>query len=159
MTVRRAIIGDEATLRALRLQALTNAPEAFGSTYERELARTPDDWRRWMSPGATFIYESADGAKGIVAAARDAADSSIVQLMAMWVDPDFRGSGAAEALVAAVVAWTKAEGAKTTRLAVIKTNERAQRFYERCGFVMTGREMLCERDARIELEMERPLTR
>lgn len=52
-TVRRAAIGDEPILRALRLQAMLDSPDAFGSTYERELARTPLDWQRWLSPGAT----------------------------------------------------------------------------------------------------------
>ena len=51
MNTRRAAIGDEALLRTLRLEALRLEPHAFGSTYERELARTVDDWRRWMSPG------------------------------------------------------------------------------------------------------------
>lgn len=39
MNVRRAAPGDEAVLRALRLEALSEAPEAFGSTSDRELAR------------------------------------------------------------------------------------------------------------------------
>jgi hypothetical protein len=33
--VRRAVVGDEPGLRELRLQALSDAPAAFGSTYER----------------------------------------------------------------------------------------------------------------------------
>jgi len=42
-SLRRAVPGDEPILRELRLQALSEVPEAFGSTYERELARTPSD--------------------------------------------------------------------------------------------------------------------
>ena len=67
--VRRAIAGDEPILRALRLQALSDTPDAFGSTYERELARTTADWQRWLSPGATFILTDDDDPRGIVAAA------------------------------------------------------------------------------------------
>jgi hypothetical protein len=40
MHVRRAMPGDEPILRALRLQALSDTPDAFGSTYERELGHT-----------------------------------------------------------------------------------------------------------------------
>jgi len=43
VTVRRAVPGDEPILRTLRLEALAEAPEAFGSTYDRELARTTAD--------------------------------------------------------------------------------------------------------------------
>ena len=52
--VRRAVSGDEAALRALRLQALSDSPEAFGSTYERELARTHEEWQRWLVRSAMF---------------------------------------------------------------------------------------------------------
>ena len=67
MRVRRAGLGDEPTLRALRLEALTEAPEAFGSTYDRELARTTADWRRWLAPGVTLLLEVSDEARGLVA--------------------------------------------------------------------------------------------
>jgi ribosomal protein S18 acetylase RimI-like enzyme len=152
--VRLAIPGDEPILRALRLEALSDAPDAFGSTYERELARTNADWRRWLSPGATFLLTDDDGPKGIVAGAHDAADPGIVQLMAMWVHTSLRGHGAADALVLSVLAWSSAEGARATRLAVIESNTRARRCYERNGFRDTGKREVRERDGVVEMEME-----
>jgi GNAT superfamily N-acetyltransferase len=103
--VRRAAIGDEAVLRALRLQALTDAPEAFGSTIERELARTIEDWWRWLAPGVTFLLEAGGEPLGLVSGIRDVQHSSVALLMAMWVHPDLRGTGAADALMSAVKAW------------------------------------------------------
>jgi len=97
VAVRRAIPGDEPVLRALRLEAMTDAPDAFGSTYERELARTVADWQRWLSPNATFVLDGSDGPRGIAAGVHDADDSSVVHLMAMWVHPTLRGTGAADA--------------------------------------------------------------
>ena len=82
--VRRAVIGDEPVLRALRLQALTDSPGAFSSTYERELARTTEDWRRWLAPDVTFILEAGGEPRGLVAGSRDAQGFSAVHLMAMW---------------------------------------------------------------------------
>src|SRR6476659_1485201 len=107
LSVRRAAAGDEPVVRALRLAALADAPEAFGSTLERELARTAEDWRRWMSPGATFILEIAGQPRGLVAARRDDDLPGIVHLMAMWVHPDGRGAGGADALVNEVAAWAR----------------------------------------------------
>lgn len=153
-TVRRAVVGDEAILRDLRLQALTDAPEAFGSTYERELARTPEDWRRWISPGVTFIFEDDHGPRGLIAGGHDPTETSIVYLMAMWVHPDARGAGAADALVTAVIDWAQAEGAAAVQLDVIDTNQRARRLYERHGFHLTGQQRLRERDGLVELRME-----
>ncbi len=155
MHVRRAIAGDEPILRALRLQALSDTPDAFGSTYERELARTTADWQRWLSPGATFIVTDDDEPKGIVAVSRDAADPAIAQLMAMWVHASLRGRGGADALVASVLAWASAEGAQTMRLAVIASNGRARRCYERNGFRDTGHRTVRERDGVVEMQMER----
>jgi GNAT superfamily N-acetyltransferase len=153
--VRRAALGDEPILRDLRLQALFEAPDAFGSTYERELARTTSDWQRWMSPGATFILYEPAGARGIVAGLRDETDPAVVHLMAMWVHPEIRGSGGADELVAAVVAWARSEGANLVRLNVIEGNDRARHFYKRNGFRNTGQETIRPRDGLIEIQMER----
>ena len=155
LTLRRAELGDEPILRELRLEALSKAPDAFGSTYEREVARTTADWRRWMSPGVTFILYEAEKARGMVAGVRDETDPAIAHLMAMWVHPQTRGSGGADKLVTAVVAWAQAEGAKIVRLKVIQGNDRARHFYERMGFRGTGREELRQRDGLIEIQMER----
>jgi len=158
-SVRRAVLGDEPILRELRLEALSNAPDAFGSTYEREVARTTADWQRWMSPGVTFIlYESA-GARGMVAGVHDEVDPSVVHLMAMWVHPEIRGSGGAAELVSAVMTWARSAGAIVVRLKVIQGNDRARRFYERMGFCPTGKSEVRERDGVIEVQMERRVDR
>jgi ribosomal protein S18 acetylase RimI-like enzyme len=72
----------------------------------------------------------------------------------MWVDPACRGAGAADALVASVLSWARAEGARAVRLAVIDTNVRARRCYERNGFHATGTQFVRERDGATELQME-----
>jgi GNAT superfamily N-acetyltransferase len=152
-TVRRAVIGDEAVLRALRLQALSDSPRAFSSAYERELARTTEDWRRWLAPSATFFLETDGEARGLVAGVPDAQDSSVVYLMAMWVHPDVRGTGAADMLVSCVKAWAAEMHAKEVRLNVVKGNDRARRCYERAGFRATGRQGVIERTGDVEIEM------
>jgi GNAT superfamily N-acetyltransferase len=153
--VRRAVLGDEPILRELRLRALSDAPGAFGSTYARELARTTADWQNWLSPGVTFILETAGGAHGIVAGVHDATDQEVVHLMAMWVNPASRGSGAGDDLVAAVVSWAASEGARVVRLDVMQANEPARRCYERNGFRLSGHEVVRDGDGRIQVRMER----
>lgn len=140
-------------LRALRLQALTDSPRAFGSTLEREGARTTEDWRRWLAPAATFLLEVDGKARGLVAGVPDQHDTSVVHLMAMWVHPDFRGTGAAGALVCAVKDWAIDAGAKRIRLKVVEGNERAKKCYERAGFCDTGRRGVLEKSGAMEIEM------
>jgi ribosomal protein S18 acetylase RimI-like enzyme len=156
LTVRRAALGDEPILRALRLEALTDAPEAFGSTHERELARTTADWQRWLAPGVTLILEKSSQARGLVAGMLDANDPSVAHLMAMWIHPSLRGSGAADSLVAEHVAWARNVGARSVRIDVFATNPRARRLYERHGFRLTGQQTVRD-DGRVELRMELPL--
>jgi ribosomal protein S18 acetylase RimI-like enzyme len=145
--------GDEAVLRAVRLEALSEAPEAFGSTYEREVDRSITEWQSWICGGAIFILDRPEGVRGMVAGRADPTDPAVVQLMAMWVHPMIRGSGGAEELVAALLAWARSEGANSVRLNVIGSNHRARRFYERCGFRLTGQEAIRARDGLVELQM------
>jgi ribosomal protein S18 acetylase RimI-like enzyme len=153
--IRRAESGDESLLLKIRLEALSEAPEAFGSTLDRERARTPEDWQKWLSPSATFVLETSTGPEGIVAGVPDSTDPAVVHLMAMWVHPALRGSGAASALVQAVLAWAEGRGASSVRLDVIEGNDRARRLYERHGFLATGHTTVRPRDGAREVQMER----
>jgi GNAT superfamily N-acetyltransferase len=154
VVLRRAVLGDEDILRDLRLQALSDAPEAFGSTLDRELARSAADWRGWLSPGAVFILEEHAVAKGIVAGVHISPDACAVHLMSMWVHPTLRGTGAADALVGAVLDWARHEGVEAVHLYIVHGNFRAQRFYERQGFRLTDQKIVRARDGLVELKME-----
>jgi ribosomal protein S18 acetylase RimI-like enzyme len=151
--VRRAAIGGESLLRELRLQALTDSPRAFSSTYEREVARTTEDWRRWLSPAATFILKVDGEPRGLVAGVPDQNDSSIIHLMAMWVHPDIRGTGAAHLLISSVKAFAAQVGATQVLLKVVENNDRARRCYERAGFRATGRQGIVAKNGDVEIEM------
>ena len=62
-----------------------------------------------------------------------------VELLSMWVSPDFRGMGVGDAAVRAVIDWAgmNCPGAAVV-LSVKATNERAIDLYSRHGFAMTG---------------------
>jgi GNAT superfamily N-acetyltransferase len=154
MPVRRLAAGDEELVRSLRLRALLDSPDEFSSTYEREAVRTVGDWQRWFAPGATFVFDDpGEGAVGLAAAVPDEDESHVVWLMAMWVDPAARGTGAAGALVDTVLGWAREHDASSVRLHVVEHNARARRLYERHGFVATG---VVDRDGRAEVVMEHP---
>lgn len=129
--------GDEAMLRELRIAALTDSSEAFGSTLQREQARTVEDWRRWFSPGTCFFWVDDTGTgAGLAAVVVDGSGTS-AQLASMWVRPDQRGQGAGDAMVAAVIAWAD-EKRLPLRLHVVEDNRAARTLYARHGFRATG---------------------
>ena len=146
-------------LRALRMQALSDSPEAFGSTLEREVARSTAEWQRWLGPGAIVFLETADGPQGLAAGVPDAVEPGVVSLMSMWVHPELRGSGAANTLIGAVLAWAEEVGAALIRLDVIEGNDRARRLYERQQFRPTGQVAGRARDGAREIQMERGVRR
>ncbi len=155
-TVRRLTLGEEETLRTIRLEALADDPDAFGSTYEREVDRAIEDWQRWFTGGAVFVSEDADRVPvGIAAGYRDIGGAPVIYLVSMWVTPPHRGTGIADELVRAVLAWAESEGMESVRLSVVGGNIRASKLYERHGFYPTGNTIVRQRDGAVEVEMQR----
>jgi ribosomal protein S18 acetylase RimI-like enzyme len=149
--VRRAQPGDWVAVRAVRLAALADAPGAFGSTIERELAFDEAEWRRRAARTPTFIAWRGDEPVGLVAVvARPDGDGAGPgrewELVSMWVSPDARGGGSADQLVSAVVEVVKAESAGQLTLWVADGNARARAFYVRAGFRPTGIRQTFRRD-------------
>jgi GNAT superfamily N-acetyltransferase len=144
----RRIRADEApALRAVRLRALADTPLAFGSTHAREAAYPAERWVQWARDSAsggvqaTFLAmsEAADEPVGLAFARVDDDDPAVAHLFSMWVAPEARGTGAAAALLDAVVDWAAAQGMRTLRTQVTTGNEPAARLYARAGFHDTGR--------------------
>jgi ribosomal protein S18 acetylase RimI-like enzyme len=153
VVIRRLEPADWLALKAVRLAALADAPEAFASTLAREQGYSEQRWREWLdSTAATFGAftaaepDSAPAARiGGIAAAfvrpRPAGGDGDTDwhLISMWVSPGLRGTGVASGLVDAVCAQARRSGADQVSLWVTDVNERARAFYERLGFTPTGR--------------------
>ena len=136
---------DASTLRDLRLAALSDRPDAFGSTYDREVAFAEGVWRQRAAESssgdgaATFIAWSGDTPIGLVGGFRaDDGASQVVELVSMWTGPAARRSGVGRHLVEAVLAWARSTTADRVELWVTRGNDAAQRLYESIGFVVTG---------------------
>lgn len=123
--------------RQLRLAALAEAPEAFGSTLAAwsGQADREDRWRDRLSiPGARDVVVLLDGSPAGMASGVPTEDAAVVELISMWVSPDARGRGVGDRLVEAIGAWSAEQGATTLRLSVMHDNPRAIALYERHGF-------------------------
>jgi len=135
--VRVATGDDWPVWRDLRLRALRESPDAFGSTAAREEAFTEPDWRaRLEEPGTVAVLVEGDGAAVAMGAAYPDLPG-LLHVVAMWTDPAFRGRGLAGTVLAAIEEWAAARGLGL-HLDVNVANPTARAAYERYGFSGTG---------------------
>jgi GNAT superfamily N-acetyltransferase len=161
MVVVRAATAEEwQVLRDIRLDALRDAPTAFGSTYAKQAAYAEADWRRRISGGATFFaFASGHDAAtpdGLVGGFQEKPET--VELVSLWVRPRARGLGVGDALVVAVIDWAGTVNATSVHLWLTEANQHARKLYERCGFRPTDeRQPMPANDSLFEVGMLRPL--
>jgi ribosomal protein S18 acetylase RimI-like enzyme len=140
--VRRIHNGESDLYRALRLRALTDAPGAFTTTHAQASARSAESWREQTdstvqgSERATFFAFVDDNPVGLAALYRHPEQPVTGELLQVWVAPEHRGRGAADALLDALFHWGIDEAGFLRVLAEVKANNvRALGFYRRYGFV------------------------
>ncbi|HUC73344.1 MAG TPA: GNAT family N-acetyltransferase [Stellaceae bacterium] len=137
--VRRLLGADAALYREIRLEALTQSPEAFGSTFEAEGVR-PLAWFADRLDGAA-VFGAFDGAEllGIaglyIQQGRKHAHKGT--LWTMYVRPSARRAGIGRRLVEAVIEHARRH-VELVQLSVVSSNEPARRLYASLGFVEYG---------------------
>jgi RimJ/RimL family protein N-acetyltransferase len=168
--VRRVRSDEWSSLKDVRLRALFDSPESFGSTHEREVAFDDAVWTERAVSGevsdsvATWVAPQTTGHHlvgtldvtfvGTVTVIKTNGADAGLELVGMWVDPTKRGTGLASELVQTAVDHALQVGCTRLRLWVAEPNVRAQRLYLRHGFQMTGAADLLPSNPKIqELEM------
>lgn len=143
MGVRRVRADEWGELRDVRLRALEDSPDSFGSTAGEERERDDRDWRAWAEAGASsastalFVAE-AGGLVGLCGVFLHEQEPRIAQIFAMWVAQEQRGRRLGAELLAAASAWSVEQDAEELLLEVTETNRAARRLYARSGFRETG---------------------
>ncbi len=127
-------------LREVRLRALRDSPDAFGSSYDREIAFPPEKWtERLSNPDARYWAATRDGADvGMVCVLLEETGA---HLLSMWVAPEARKGGVASRLVDAAVEWARTTGAEEIGLWPVDRNHAARALYARKGFTPSGKVM------------------
>lgn len=139
---------DGEAFRALRLRALREHPDAFGSSYEETVSQPPDELARRMRPDPARPYNFVLGAfdpalAGMIGFYRE---SSLKMrhkggIWGMYVAREAQGRGFGRALLERAIAEARAqEGLVQIALAVTSANEAARRLYLSCGFAVYGTE-------------------
>jgi ribosomal protein S18 acetylase RimI-like enzyme len=131
--------------RDLRLAALRDAPDAFGSTLAREEAFPEQEWITRLAAGAAssldypIVAEEEPGrAVGLAWVRIEPSDASTATLYQVWIHPDARRRRIGLALLDSAMHWAREAGARTMMLHVALGPKSAITFYRRAGFVETG---------------------
>ncbi len=125
-------------LRAVRLRALLDAPDAFGTTFEQASAWGADAWAQQLRDLVTFVAVEDGNDVGMVRCAHDAERADVAWLISMWVAPEVRRRGIGGALVDIVIGRTRAKGVSRLLLDVTDTNVPAIALYAAKGFAPNG---------------------
>lgn len=152
--IRRLTPADAPLLRDLRLMAISDAPDAFGSTLQETAERSLQIWEYILRPEGNpfFIHEHDGTINGLIGGiAPD--ERSAAQLVSMWVSPHQRGHRVSDELVEQMVGWAVVAGAHQIKLSCTEGNVHAERLYARHGFARTGATEVRERDSAVEFEM------
>ncbi|HEU0001966.1 MAG TPA: GNAT family N-acetyltransferase [Ktedonobacteraceae bacterium] len=146
MLVRKLTENDLEAAWAVRLRALKDNPEAFGSTYEETLARG-EAWMlqrlRGKEDETFYLGAFEENLIGLVAFFREEGTKSSHKgyVISMYVLPESRGLGAGKALMQELIARAKRlEGLEQLQLAVVTTNQVAFKLYRSLGFEVYGTE-------------------
>lgn len=167
---------DWELLRDLRIRAIEDTPIAFLETLDTVRALREEDWRerarRNLRPeSAQFVAVDDDGrwigslvcfvSQGLPSyVGRADGDAPRANIVGVFVDPEWRGgAGVTDALLDAACAWARdSHGLTSVHLHVSEANPRAQRAYEKRGFVPTGViERIPDDPSGLDVEMVRAL--
>lgn len=149
--VRIVRVGEDQwrAVREVRLRALADSPDAFGSALDREQKFTEAHWRMRLRGTPTWLALDEEAVpRGMVSLIQEPGspidDRHVVGL---WVAPEARRRGIAWTLLDAACDHAVAAGARTVSLWLLDGNTAAGDLYVRAGFRRTGVRQRLPRDA------------
>jgi ribosomal protein S18 acetylase RimI-like enzyme len=139
MKIRLLTTEDYKVWKAIRLEALQNSPESFGSSYEEEISSSVEDCSAQKNDifGA-FIEEKLVATTGFIILKMEKMKHRGV-LFAIYVTPKHRGQGIASQLIETAINHAKSRVIQL-HLTCTTTNESALNLYQKHGFKTYGTE-------------------
>ena len=130
-----ANLNDVDRLRALRLAALKDTPDAFGSKHEDEVNKPISEWQDRLK-NTHWCFVVADGVDvGLLAVDRAEKDrNSDCWLSSWWIKDEFRGSGIPKLMLTWLEQLCRENNWKKIGLGVWPENIRAIAAYKKLGF-------------------------
>lgn len=142
------LLGESDVLlyKEIRLRALKNDPESFGSTYEQEVNRPLKEFaERIQHSKDKFTLGCFDDSNLLVGIVNFVRESRLKtahkgNIYGMYIEPEYRGRGLGKSLLLALIerATRECAGLEQIHLAVVSNNLPAKRLYISLGFEIYG---------------------
>lgn len=145
-TIRLVSPTDAATLRALRIEALTNYPAAFAADPAKTAAESVEQWAERIrgyvhgDEATVYVAETPDGLAGMCGVGREHWPKTrhSAFIWGVYLRAELRGSGAAAELLTACENWAREKGITILKLGVSVNNIAAIRCYAKAGYTVYG---------------------
>jgi ribosomal protein S18 acetylase RimI-like enzyme len=136
---------DWEAYRAIRLEALANAPEAFAADLEEQRRLAPEDWANRLRGADSFVLGAFENDRivGMVGFVRQRGPKLRHKgtVWGMYVSPGCRGKGAGRLLMQELIERARRlDGLEQLTLTVVSDNAPARQLYLSLGFQVYGRE-------------------
>jgi len=145
MNIRVLESHDAALYQSLRLHALKTSPEAFGSTYEREVSFSLETVAERIKPTNGKVTLGAFLAeRQLIAIVTFVRETNVKtahkgHIYGMYVSPDHRGLGIGRTLISELMKQASNQpGLEQINLTVVSDNVSAKKLYASLGFQVFG---------------------
>lgn len=140
--VKRLNEKDWLLLKRIRLAALINDPDVFGSSYEEEASKTEAHWRDQLTEMNSAIFGVFDGESCVgmtgVSIYRDDPSGKTAILWGSWLEPEFRGKGLSKLLYEPRMEWARNHPACEKIIVSHRaSNQASKRANQKFGFTFT----------------------
>lgn len=144
----KILTADEAdNFRAIRLSALKESPEMFGSTYGAEVDKPLVFFENCLSSSTVFGAYHNNKIIGLATLTQETGTkfSHKATLSSVFIEPEFQQKGVASGLLSAIIEHSK-KHVEQILLTVANDNEPAIRLYKKFGFQTYGVDIKAMKD-------------
>ena len=139
IVIRKASVRYWKEFKEIRLEAVKNNPEGFGSAYEEEVDRSKERWKISLINKNKIVFLALDGkipiAISIISYESSIKMNHLAHIYSVYVKPEYRGRKISSRLIEFILAdASNKKKIKKVKLSVVTTQTPAINLYKKFGF-------------------------
>lgn len=146
INIRVAVPDDAVLLRAIRLEALTNYPQAYATDYDSAAKESIESWSKYIKnyempqKGVIYIASFEDQLVGMLGLIRGnwPKTQHLGTIWGVYIKEDWRRLHIGQTLVQKCISWAQSQNMVNLKLSVLTSNTKAICCYTNCGFNIYG---------------------